>query len=199
MGTRVPEGFGEAVFKFRMANDPEDMLVTWGIKAALPGPVDQGDAECLADAMIGTLLQGMSSAVTFTGLDLRMGPDGLGQVFVVSRNSPGLEPGLPLVNNTTFLMRKSTGFGGRRNRGRSYLPGPIEASVAGNGAIDAAYRNAMQIRADAFIGQTVLCPNVALNVLFHTTTELEPGLPPTTITGVTIADKVATQRRRLRP
>jgi hypothetical protein len=130
---------------------------------------------------------------------LEVGQDG-GDPIVVEYGATtvGSNNDEPLPPNCALLVRKTTAFGGRRNRGRAYIPGlSLKPSTSPAGMIDGAAVTALQSDANDWwaAAANVGPPEVSGLVLLHS----ESPFTPTPITGLDVQDKIATQRRRLRP
>ena len=96
--------------------------------------------------------------------------------------------------NCAVLLKKNTASGGRRNRGRAFLPPcfPTEANVDGVGTVFSGSLSDMQ---DWYGGAYDNMVALSLQpVLFHA----EAPFTPTALTGWSVQSKIATQRRRLR-
>ena len=100
----------------------------------------------------------------------------------------------PLTVNTAVLINKTTGLGGRRNRGRMFVPPvkPQEAGVDGTGLISSIELSTLQGLWDSFYGQMITTGYTPQ--LFHQTAPFTP----TPVTGFVVQPMVATQRRRMR-
>lgn len=109
----------------------------------------------------------------------------------------GVIAGLNVPQNTAFLARKQTNLGGRRNRGRMYIPGVPESWVTGAGvvpignvgdintALGKLLVGGLIHTAFGFLGQPVLLHQSGSQT-------------PTEIVDLQAQRIVATQRRRLR-
>ena len=106
----------------------------------------------------------------------------------------GTAASAPLVPNVAILWNKVTALGGRRNRGRAFIPpyAPGEGSVNELGVIVAGVVTATQALYDAAFVAAAGAGYDA--VLFHQTAPFTP----TPITNFVMQPLVATQRRRLR-
>jgi hypothetical protein len=100
-------------------------------------------------------------------------------------------------NNCALLVKKSTATPGRPGRGRMYVPG-LDANMAFvNGVINGADRVNWQDAIEEFVTIAQLVDGVEGLALFHD--ETSPVTVPSPIVGLTVATKIATQRRRMRP
>jgi len=100
-----------------------------------------------------------------------------------------------LPPNCAILVSKQTGLGGRRNRGRVYLPPvyPAETIVDSLGIINPTSVGLLGDRFAAF--DSALFSAEFQTVLFHDTAPFTP----TPVTGWVVSNLLATQRRRMRP
>ena len=93
-----------------------------------------------------------------------------------------------------MLVHKVTAVGGRRGRGRAYIPGAPATAIDNTGVVDSAYMVANQPRLTTF-GTACATNDIGLVVLHGG----EGTLPvPYDVTNLVLDGKVATQRRRLR-
>ena len=108
--------------------------------------------------------------------------------------SGGGAAGQAVPNNTALLIRKRTDRGGRRGRGRAFLP-PTQADAVDGGALLSSViaAAASEAFADLMVAYSTVLGGVPH--LLHTT---EAGGAPDEITGFSCDTRVATQRRRLR-
>jgi hypothetical protein len=151
----------------------------------------------LAYTAAGSLNSIMDSSVTTTGIRVSLGTDGaedlvyMAEYTTIGGNS--LSNALP--PNCAVLARKTTARGGRRGRGRMYIPWCVaETGVDEAGQIAGANRTPINTALAAFL--TALGVNTVPMVLLHNPGLTAPGAPNTVLT--LVADPlIATQRRRL--
>jgi hypothetical protein len=108
-----------------------------------------------------------------------------------------------LPPNVALLVKKATAFGGRRNRGRMFLPWCLDGtSINEGGTVAPAGVTAIQALVNAWLADltAVNVPMIIANRVFNT------PLPPHhvvdidaghVVTSLTVENLVATQRRRL--
>lgn len=191
----IPVGFAELVFHINLANDLEDMLCTIGIEVT--DAVTPADLLTFMNDRAWTPLfeAAMTEDYTVTKLVALVGQDPPPPVVVEKElNLPGNTTTDPVTSNTSLLVKKTTGVGGRANRGRMYVPGAPAVKVAPNGSVESAFRGDIQDDLDDIIAAAPADPFGGYVVL-HTDDSVEP----TPITNLTLEAVVATQRRRLRP
>lgn len=125
-------------------------------------------------------------------------------VFAAGAASPGTRAGEFAPPNVALLVRKRTALGGKKNRGRSYIPFILAVSEATeNGAVAPGSIAALQGACTTFLAQltTDVTPMVIENKTFNT------PLPPhhvtfiggsnAQVTSYVVEPIIATQRRRL--
>lgn len=190
----IPEGFGQAAYRFSLSGDPEEMVSTIGVDLGFGVQTPQELADKLADDFMAVFGAGnIVAGWTFNGVTIygRTSP-GPVVIFEAPRVRVGTATPTSPPQNVAMLVRKSTNLGGRSGRGRMFLPPFMlsEDSVSPAGMIDAGVRNVLQGLIDnAFLGDGY--------VILHDS--LTPGPPPPTpIVNLTLDPLVATQRRRLR-
>lgn len=108
--------------------------------------------------------------------------------------------------NLAVLIRKTTALGGRKQRGRSYLPpfSLLEANIEVNGDLNPAYQLGLQTSMDEFQAALEL-ESYLLHLLHSNTRDPLTGVeipdtaaPPTPIVAFAVQARAATQRRRMR-
>lgn len=194
-----PVGFGEAVFLLQSTGQPRLSSWTLGISETLPTARTPEDVAQLlyfdfsttncpyaATAMIGNW--------SFVGVNYTRQTESGPLVGEYRQTTTGGAVGLGMTPNVAILVKKVTGAGGRRNRGRMYIPPvyPGEAGVDYNGVIDA--DKVLVLQSQYAVAYSLIVDDDLLPVLFHT----EAPFTPTDISSFQVQQIVATQRRRLR-
>lgn len=189
----VPIGYVDAWLKFTLAGDPEPMFTALGYGITTP-PFSPADAQSLIFGMAATIQPIVSHNFVLAGGQVKVGNDGGDILFDVGLSGSGGASAESVPNNTAILVRKSTGLGGRRGRGRMFIPGPSRDQIEATGAMSGAYRTSWQNAVDGLLDFATLDANVDRAVLFHQTAPFVP----TEIVSLTVEQRVATQRRRMR-
>jgi hypothetical protein len=190
----IPDGFGQAAYRFSLTGDPEVMISTIGVLWNDIGGTPQGTADDMRDQFSSVFgAADIIAGWSFLGVTLKaQDGGGLPGIFEAPANVVGTAAITSPPNNVTTLVKKITALGGRSGRGRMFLP-PFnlnEASVANNGMISGVVLAAMQTGINSAIW-------AANRMLLHDSAA--PGAPdPTPITSLIVDPQVATQRRRLR-
>jgi len=198
MGIRVPANHVELIFRMKMLNDNEEMLCTIGAGEEAATGFGQAQADNCKTTWGQFIMPLLANNTTFVGLTARTGPDGSAIVFESPASVVGSYAGSALPPNCSLLVRKRSNQGGRRNRGRMYIPGCPEGVVEPNGDLTAAYLTSFQQQINAWRTALADVSGISELAIFHTTGLGLPGLPPTMITSLIADKKIATQRRRLR-
>jgi len=195
MSDRIPVGTAELWMQFNALGDPEPMFTAFGLDLAgfpTPGQVN-------TDALLTIVRDTFDS---WNSVDYTVGPGHIlwgaavgtiridGSIAAVA----GTLAGASVVQNTAHLVRKFTAEGGRRGRGRMYVPTPTETNVNAIGVLLAAYITSRQ--AELVAMQTALAAHADVDglALLHDSAPFTP----TPITSLVLQQVVATQRRRLR-
>lgn len=193
----IPLGFSLAKYEVSLSGDSEVMIFTLGHEVGVPGI---GAANSLFDALTDTVpAANWGTNFTLLGVELVAGTQTQGKGPYLSFHSDlaavaGTSAAKRSPNNTAALVRKDTSTPGRRGRGRMFLPGWIpDANIAENGNIDSAVRTTRQGLLNTWHAR--LLTDGLDPVLFHDTAPEAPSA----VNSFTLAPKMATQRRRMRP
>ena len=205
MALIIPEGFVQAVYEHSLTGDSEPMVTTMGHEFSdLSDP--QATADFLHTAWATDMMPAAAPALTFTGVTIYVGHyPALPSVFVSSlANQAGTRVIDPAPPNVAHLVRKRTDLAGRRGRGRMYLPNGFVASdnLSPAGILTAGEITAVQTRVDDWLA-TLEGSNPGTILAYPTVLHRSEGEgvepPPTRVLSLQLENKVATQRRRLRP
>lgn len=196
MSARIPEGYVELWTQFNTANDPENMYFALGVQMTSPVVPSQVGTDNLLDAIITAVDDGVSSDYTVGPGHAIWGASG-GDIRIDGSTTPntGVAAAGALPPNCAVLVRKLTAAGGRRGRGRLYMPGLPDSLCNAIGTITAGTVTSLQGDFDSVQTQLLAISGVEDLVLFHDTAPFDP----TPITEFVVQTKIATQRRRLRP
>lgn len=192
--TVIPAGFAQVNWRFAGANLPLGAECTMGLNVSgYSGTPTDAASDCFT-IWADTLLKQQSTSVQLVEATVKFGPSATGPTGVWPGAVNGSIGGTVSPPNTTFLMRKTTAFGGRAGRGRLYLPGVAENDVGNEGAVLPARLTALNVAGEDLLGQLEVGNLQA--VLLHGVGS--PITAPTPLTGLVGDSRVATQRRRLR-
>lgn len=197
----IPTGFANFVCTYNFEGDPEPMITGLGIDVSDWGGVDSDGVDALLATWFGDVLDGNEGdTVTVGPATMQVGQDVGPPVTIQGADSfTGTESAFPLWPNTSTLIRKVTSLGGRHGRGRMFLPGQsIRSAISPAGLIDPGFLTDFNANLATFFGHLVAgtgLPGASPPVLLHS----EDTPSPTPITALVAQQKLATQRRRLRP
>lgn len=192
--TFIPVGYLEAQAIFRTpAQGGPAMVVTGHEQYALASPDEE--AEYIAEGIwggTGSLLTRMSDDYALVQVNVyanQGGPD-----LNIGQWNGELEGGAGVAEppQVSVLIQKQSGFAGRANRGRMYVPGVPNGAVGADGDLDGTNLTNFQAAADAFLNFSE--SGTGNLVILHN----NPALTPTTVTALSVQALVATQRRRVR-
>jgi hypothetical protein len=195
----IPVGSYEATLIWQRTGAPRQATIALGLTDDVPGnrlPSVVADAVYAAATNVASIAAASFMATTYSFLGVSVtrqtetGPL-IGQKLVTVAGTSVVEVMPP---NCAVLINKSTGAGGRRNRGRFFAPPyyPPESGVDANGVIAGAGITNLQGRWSDF--NTRLISAGLLPVLFHS----EAPYTPTPVGAFNVQPTIATQRRRLR-
>lgn len=143
-----------------------------------------------------------SDEVDQDGVEVTVGQDGedpLRQFVPRVGAGVGTSTDDKLPQNCAMLVRKNTALGGRRNRGRFFIPGMLtEEGVNNVGIIGSSDRGAYQGGIDSFFAELTTSTPALPMVILHNTGGVSPIIDPTVVVSLTVDSTISTQRRRLR-
>jgi len=196
MSIRIPPGFAEVWMSFNLSTDPELMYTSIGVDLANGVGADQASADSLLTAMKSAIDDLVASVYSLGPGHVIFGNDG-GDIRVDGSiaSTAGLAATGPLPQNTAWLLTKNTALGGRRNRGRLYIPGVSNNLVGANGVLTTAAIAVGNTAGTNLLNNLLATAEAEGVVLFHNSAPATP----TPITSIKCQSRVATQRRRMRP
>lgn len=194
----IPEGFGEIVVTYSQTGTTRPAQWTIGVEP----PPAQPPAEYLNDVITswsaaGRVLASNSFDARATAISARLtvqtstGP----VIYEQALGVTGTRTGEAQPPNVAVLIRRNTARGGRRGRGRLYLPSAYlsEVDVQEGGVIASARRTELQtIATNIAVG--AVGAGLGVPVLLHN----DGVVPPDEIESMVVQNLVATMRRRLR-
>lgn len=196
MGILLPTGGAFAAFRWTLAGDPQEMVSTLGFVNDGTNTVDY-DAESAWNAAVGSgsiaIAPNMFNQYTFMGVTVYR--QEAGGLLVGDFTFPvvGSGGGNPLPSNCSILVHKRTSLGGRRGRGRMFLP-PFtcgEIATSPSGVISSPDYGAIQDELDSFYD--LMVANDLQPSLYHS-----DGGSGTIISSLQLDPMISTQRRRMR-
>ena len=190
----IPVGYTEAVWQFTTPGDEGPSLcVTGHDTQGLGSLLAVLDAIEPAFSDDPSLLNNVSQDYTLAQVEVRWRQDaGDPVVGIRTINEVGRSANASVSPQVSYLLHKLSGRAGRKNRGRTYLPGVTQSVLDAAGFISGTALTNLAARGAAMLSQWAIAG--AEMVILHT----DPADSPTTVVSWEPASKVATQRRRLR-
>lgn len=204
MSVEIPADCALISFLMQARGQTRTMAVTFGARQQVPATPWASALETLADnvASFGHMFVAGAMSSDYSYLGLRASCNEGDGIFPVEvpRFIEGTNSNPPLPPQNAVLVRKRTALGGKRFRGRFYLP-PAWFSESGvdhlgnlSGGLSPFIDRVDTLMED--FDAAGLDP-----VLLHSPSEAspeDPVPPPTLITSLQVQTRIATQRRRLR-
>lgn len=200
----IPPGFAQMTIPLLHTGMAREAVITFGIEYSTEGATLQEICDFVFQQWFESLGATVDSEVLQGPARGRFGQAGdepLAAEGTSSGNSVSTDQRPPA--QVALLVRKSSNRGGRRGRGRFYIPWAVnEASVNELGAIEGTTLAAFQDAADAFLlalgtgtGEEGPTPMFLLHV--QSTDQVTLPGTPSLVTALTCDSIVGTQRRRL--
>lgn len=190
---RIPVGYAQCNMKYTGVAAPLGAEVTLGLKLPISDPDPEEIGEAVRLAWVENILPGQVNDITLSSILVKKGPNEDGPFAEVTSGALGDSSSPGWTPQVSILVRKNTALGGRRNRGRMFIPGYPENVAAENGGVDTGAQSAINAQFEQLRDDLVTVE--LLPVVLHGDQILTT---PTLITSFSVAPVVATQRRRLR-
>lgn len=190
----IPVGYLQANYFFEGPDLPFGAEITLGMKypdATLPSAA----ASFMGGAIFGSGIDALlDNDLQISKVRVKYGPNDTGPVAEASIGLTGTGGTGGSLPSASWLVRKSTLFGGHAGRGRFYVPGLQASSYNNDGTVKLASLGTMQTVMDDFYN--ALTDTDWSPVLLHGAES--PLTTPSVIQAFTVDGRMATQRRRLR-
>lgn len=193
----TPAGYADISVELVQSGLARSAYITFGVDPTETDPALVAQSVHGALTTAGSLMSRMDSSVTLTSVRASLGTDGGEDLVGVfpSTATGGLSGAATLPPNCAVLCHKRSGRGGRRGRGRLFIPWWVaETDVDETGTIAATPAGQMQTAINTF--RTTLVTNSVPMVILH-----GPGktsIPaPDVVSSITVDRLIGTQRRRL--
>lgn len=187
----IPAGFAQVNFIFDGAAVPEGAQVVIGVQNTAAPASAAAIASIAGGYWVADLMGGQATAIALRSVLCKLGPNSTGPSASVPFGNAGTDTSQALPGNTALLVRKNTAVGGRRGRGRMYIPGITEAESPGGGTVLSTFVTGMQTACATFLGH--LSSASLPMVLLHS-----DATAPTLVTSLTVESVFGSQRDRMR-
>jgi hypothetical protein len=202
MALNVPPGYGQFAHHFTIPGDNEEMLVTGGYQAAALDTNPQAIAAALHDAAKTLVNARLPVQVTLQRTTVTLVLTAGGDPVTGEQVDPstgGRASSFMLPQNSAWLIKKLTAFGGRKNRGRMFFPGVPDVSVNDAGIVNPPELVDWAAALDTYLA--VFLDSVFIGgmfILHNSSASGAPGGAPTQVLDLQCDGRIATQRQRLR-
>jgi hypothetical protein len=200
--TIIPPGYADISLELRLATMARSAFITFGVSCS-GVPADQVAQEAMEPWFLpgSSMNSQLDNGVVVVGCTARVGQDG-GEALVSYAES-GATGGATLTSlpaNCAVLIHKRTARGGRRGRGRIFLPWTIGETFEESGLLNSATKTTLQTAANVWLAN--LSANSVPMVLLHSASAPgvdEPTTPgsPNAVTSLIVDSLIGSQRRRL--
>jgi hypothetical protein len=194
----IPVGFGTVSYIWIKDGDSEEMVTSFGFHT-LGDPPTVSDANLMFEAWSTSSMQTTTTdSLTLLRVEYGVAVTTDDELIVATSdeaivNGAGTSDPAPI--NCALLVKKVTGLSGRKNRGRFYYPDVFADVVSPAGVLSPAAVIDYQAAVLDWFGTLAAVGVLDGAVLLHT----DPLDTPTPVLQVIVQNKIATQRRRLRP
>lgn len=196
MALVIPIGHAEAVISISHTLSSHIASITFGVAGGNGGVFDVAVCDGLQEAFMSTLGLRMDTSCVIGPCSLTSGQDGPALTVTGTATDPGSHTITSLPPNCAALITKATSLGGRRGRGRMFLPWCLDsADVNEGGFIGATPLGLLQAQATNFLAAVNATFDCSMELLHSTGGSSLPD--PTEIAGLGVTNLIATQRRRL--
>nr|CRY98157.1 hypothetical protein [uncultured prokaryote] len=194
---QLPPGYASIVMPLRRSGDPDPYAITWAIDANLGEYPAQEIVNFVQANFVAIWQTSLPTGGQIGPATMRVGQDG-GEPLVYEASSSGLgtNSGQYAPQNVALLIQKRSVLGGRKNRGRLFMPAVTEGAVDNVGQIAGGTVDIYQDLCDEWLTSFLPVdeiPGYGQWVILHTGPDT-----PTPVTSLRVEPVVATQRRRLR-
>lgn len=196
IGVVIPVGYAHAAVAVLRDGDPEEMFFTFGVATGS----EDTTASDIALAVAATFTGGIPTPIHFTRVLAYVAKEGdVPEVQEAALAISSTGPATLAPQNCAVLYRKHTTHGGRRGRGRFFLPWVGEGDVDNVGVLSTGSKALYQAYGDQLLSNLAGTTHGASTpmVLLH-----RPGaslLPlPYIVSGMSVDNVIATQRQRMR-
>ncbi len=190
----VPVGYAAALIPLRHTLQTRSAAITFGIDVRSTTISDTALCNAVQAAFTSTLGTVLDSNVTVGPTQLSVGQsDGTSIATVGDNSSAGGAAQTSVPPSVAVLIQKLSATGGKRGRGRLYVPWLLATSVVDEGgAIAGATVTNLQTKATAFRTAIIAIAGGSAIVILHQSGSATPAI----VTSLRVDPRIATQRRR---
>lgn len=197
-------GTGEITLGFLATGNSTYKVATMGFAdSTIP---TEANAESIKTSVATNFYSRLSSQYSIAKVAIRWQQEAGIQRYVETTSTPDLFNGAatPLPSNCAIIIQKKTAFGGKKNRGRMYVPGLPEGLVDQHGNISSSELASLNVVADSiFTGFNAVFDDLVIHHHYPPSVgpplagQVDPSQTPTVVTSLEIPVRIGTQRRRM--
>jgi len=190
----IPGEYGQVNWKFEGTALPTGAEVTCGFWHHNFAGTIQEVAEFFYDQWATNIMPDLASTCGLVSALVKYGPNETGAQYEHIETTVGTAGGEVAPANTAILVTKNTIVGGRKGKGRMYIPCPSESDVSPGGELGSAFVTALSADLET-MRDNAFSEELPFRLLHG---EYDPQPAPYHIESFTVSSTVATQRRRQR-
>jgi hypothetical protein len=195
MAVNIPIGYALTTLSFSNGALAGEAVITFGVDLRTVTDPFQDVCDGIGSAFVDTINTRMSTSFFLEKCTLRM-PTETGDVTLETvLHAQGLVGGAQAPPNAAYLVQKRTGFAGKRNRGRFFLPGVQMDTLTNNRSDLVASGSLALLFNQCALFLEALGDMSVFMVILHDEAFSDP---PRLVTSLVPMEKIATQRGRLR-
>jgi hypothetical protein len=198
----TPPGYALCSYELKHSLQSRSAYLTFGVDCSATDPTTVASNVRAAFITPGSLFSIIDDNVTLQNTRVSLGTDGAEDIVGSNPTTAVCTRGISsLPANCAVLMHKQTARGGRRGRGRMYIPWANSVTAVGEGgALSVPEVAQLQLAVNVWFNHLSTGNNPLVVLHRPSTGTIGPGTAPgapNVVTAVTIDPLVATQRRRL--
>ena len=202
MALLIPEGFAQITIPIRHVSMSREAVVTFGVSISVEPDPYVDIVDFIFGIWFDTLGQRVDAGCTQGPARMAVGTSTSEHIQVVGTETNGSARAVAVLPpNNALLVKKTTNRGGRRGRGRMYVPWALDDNQVDEvGLLSGGELTAAQTEADNFLESLGTASGEdgphPMYLLHESEGETAAG-SPNLVTSLTCDGLVATQRRRL--
>lgn len=192
----IPLGYAGVSLYYQLTGYVRPAVVTFGVETGDKSAAAISDDVVQSFSAVNSLKSRMDTNVNMNRVRVAVGTvTGEDIISDLAYNVPGDFAGYAQPPNVAVLVHKQSNRGGRRGRGRMFLPWSVgQGHILESGVIEEPNRTNIQNSVTVFF-QKLVTEEIPM-VLLHQEGKTAAGLPDL-VTGLRLDSRIATQRRRL--
>jgi hypothetical protein len=189
----IPANYAQVNLKMTGPAVPTGAQVTFGLdRVGYSGTPAEAAEVVRLQLIANTCFTQVDSNVLLSSILVKYGPNETGAAAEIATGIVGGQSGTAQVPQCAYLLNKNTTAGGRKGRGRFFLPGVPDTAIVEGGTLVSSVAGQMTASWQGFV-EDMSAASLPL-ALLHS----QLGDVPNVITSISCQSRVGTQRRRNR-